>query len=210
MLSPRDFRFGRKIILELRLIKTLITYKNTYMKSKFTKIIIVFAFIATVVILSYLFMTKNCENSSVEASPQNAPEYILSMWPYPESRIKFLCYIDAFRFTKKRGGIGVTIETVDIIYRELSEFPDEIIQPFEERIELSIDGVNVSKASLNVVESGGEIGVIVDGTEYLSGAGSAYTFSWSPIIFQGYHIAKIKIHSPLAEPLEYQWGFTLK
>jgi hypothetical protein len=141
--------------------------------------------------------------------PLDAPEYISSVWPPPESTM----WLGYYNLTRQNGtvnsmqaGICVKITTWDIAEEE---FPTNIIDsqftPFKERVHLYVDGteINSGKTTLDNM-------VLMGKKDVIYNLSTGYQFCWKPTLSEGDHLANFVIDTASGKILEYEWHFTIQ
>ena len=148
--------------------------------------------------------------------PLDAPEYIESVWPPPDSQI-WNAYYELSRYNGvaglKQAGINVAFTpTIDIALMErVPENSGLVPVPLLERTFLYVDGMRISNDLRTTLDNiaGMLPSVGDDGWKYLM-ISSEYSISWRPPLSTGKHTAKFVVETASGEVFEYEWEFRIR
>lgn len=139
------------------------------------------------------------------------PEYLVAIWPRPNSTLSKSCYEDSFDAAPplvEGRGIGFTINTFEVV-----DIPDKLDDwgemPYQE-LRFKVNAMDLTESASKIaIESGERAFIRIDGKDYVLGSGS-YTFSWAENLEPGIYVAALDITSNLGNVRTFEWSFEIK
>lgn len=138
----------------------------------------------------------------------DAPEYIDTIWPPPNSEIEFRCYMKK-KLRSLEGSVTIAMipinsfKSQEVDYQETH--PNEVFPPFEERVSLYVDEKKV-KTGVQIAGSDST----PNGDRFPNELEYWYVFKSFPLLFPGNHKARVVIALKNGEIFEYEWRFKIK
>ncbi len=137
------------------------------------------------------------------------PAFVVGYWPTETDRTDFLCYSTRRDVFTLRRGVGVFIQTDEIVENEIVQKENRVSDDFVDRVNLYIDGSLVSDSTKSVTDNLAEVVIVKDGEKYPTGMSSGYEISWTPFLLPGIHTAKIEIQTKSGKIFEFEWMFQI-
>lgn len=139
----------------------------------------------------------------------DAPEFIRTVWPPPESEIRFACYVGCY-IKKYPTVLSPHLDScINVYIVPTKKFFDIELNTgkenssFEDRVSLYIDGKQRSKTLTRPMGA-----LPLDGNT--NNLEAWYWFGSRILLFPGEHNAKVVVELKNGEVLEYEWHFKIR
>jgi hypothetical protein len=139
------------------------------------------------------------------------------VYVWPRGHVNIACYNLARSSSMPTlRGVGATLSGTGLLYIEFPP-PDQVSDwksyvemeeqfPLEERVNLYVDGAQLSNAGKIIENDSVPLSLTLSQP---SGLSSAYYASWIPSLSFGKHTVKIVIETLSGKTFEYEWNFTI-